>query len=201
MKTKNNDIKYLKDVKELLINIDMINGFVKKGNLAAPSIMRVVPRQIELLEKALESTETGIFFVRDSHPLNAREFKTYPSHCIKGTAETEIIDELKKFEPYAKEYLKNSTNLMFAPNMQSDLLILEKLKRVYLMGCLSEVCVLNGAIGLRNYFDELNKDVDVMVYADAIDTFNAPGHNSDEITSIALQQMESNGIKVLNKKI
>ena len=46
----NNDIEKLKRVRELLVTIDMVNGFVKEGSLAAPSIMRVVPRQVELLK-------------------------------------------------------------------------------------------------------------------------------------------------------
>ena len=77
------DIEKLMEARELLITIDMINGFVKEGRLAAPSIMRVVPRQIELLEEASKDDKTGIVFVRDSHPIDAVEFKTYGSHCIK----------------------------------------------------------------------------------------------------------------------
>ena len=200
MRVKENDIKYLKDAKELLINIDMVNGFVKEGVLAAPSIMRIVPRQIELLEEGLKREDTGIIFIRDSHSVDAEEFKTYPVHCVEGTYESELIDELKKFEPYALEYLKNSTNLVFVPKLQKDLLNLEKLEKIRLMGCLSEVCVLNGAIGLRNFFDEYNRHVEVMVHPDAIDTFDSLDHPADLVTENALKQMQSNGIKVLSKK-
>ena len=193
--------EYLESIKDLLINIDMVNGFIKEGNLASNSIMRIVPRQIELLNEAMKRDDTGIMFIRDSHPVNAQEFKTYPKHCIKGSSESLLIDELKKFEPYAFTYLKNSTNLIFAPGIQEDLLKFTNLERVKLMGCLSEVCVLNGAIGLRNYFDELNLDIDVMVYEDAIDTYSASFHDADIVTENALNQMRSNGIKVLSKKL
>lgn len=199
MKTYNNDIKYLKEVRELLINIDMLNGFCKKGTLAAPSIMRVVPRQIELLDEGLNNKDTGIIFIRDSHPKGAKEFKTFPEHCLEGTYESELIDELKNYEKYSITYLKNSTNLIFAPHIQSDLLELDKLERVKLMGCLAEVCVSNGAIGLRTFFDQNNKDVDVCVYEDAIDTFDAPNHNADIVRNQALVNMEANGIKVLRR--
>ena len=201
MKTYNQKIEYLKNVKDLLINIDMVNGFVKKGALAAPSIKRIIPRQIELLDEAIDSNETGIVFIRDSHPVDAVEFKTYAPHCLENTYESELIDELKKYEPFALEYLKNSTNLIFAPYIQEDLLKLEKLERVRLMGCLSEVCVLNGAIGLRDFFDQLNKNIDVFVHADAIDTFNTSGHDANIITEQALEQMKSNGVKILEKRM
>ena len=69
------------------------------------------------------------------------------------------------------------------------------------MGCLSEVCVKNGGITLRNYFDQFNKDVDIYVVADAIDTYDAPGHNAEEVTEQALNDMEANGIKILGRRV
>ena len=199
MREINNEIKYLNKIKELLITIDMVNGFVKEGPLAAPSIKRIVPRQIELLKEAKKRDDVEIAFVRDAHTPNAIEFNTYPKHCLKGSYESELIDELKEFEEDSVTYLKNSTNLIFVPKIQEDLLKLYSLQKVRLMGCLSEVCVLNGAIGLRTFFDEHNKNVEVMVHADAIDTYSTPSHDADEITEKALQDMESNGIKILRK--
>ena len=200
MRTFNNDIEKLTRVKELLITIDMVNGFVKEGALAAPSIMRIVPRQLELLEDAINDNNTGLIFIRDSHPLDAVEFKTYGKHCIEGTKETELIDEFKEYEPYALEYLKNSTNLIFALGFQQDLIRFYNLERIRLMGCLSDVCVENGAIGLRTFFDQINKDVKVCVHADAIDTFNAPGHNADMVNEDVIKKMQANGIKILGKR-
>ncbi|MBQ8219063.1 MAG: cysteine hydrolase [Bacilli bacterium] len=191
----------LQKIKELLIVIDMVNGFVKEGALAAPSIMRIVPRQIHLLDEALVNDDMGIVFIRDNHNEDAIEFKTYGPHCINDTFETELISELKKYEPYSYEYLKNSTNLIFAKGLQDDLLKLSNLEKIYLMGCLSDVCVLNGAIGLRTYFDELNKDIEILVYEDAIDTYNAPNHDADKVNEISLEQMKTNGIKILRRKM
>ena len=189
----------IRKARELLITIDMVNGFVKEGALAAPSIMRIVPRQIELLEEAMEK-DIGLIFVRDSHPENAIEFGTYGKHCLEGTSETEVIEELMPYVKKENTYFKNSTNLIFAPNLQNDLLEMDYLERIYLMGCLSEVCVENGAIGLRTFFDQLNKDIEICIYPDAIDTYNAPGHNADDINNEALKRMASNGIKVLEKR-
>ena len=138
MKTFNNDIEKLRKVRELLITVDMVNGFVKEGPLAAPSIMRIVPRQIELLEEASNDKNTGLIFIRDSHSEDATEFKTYPAHCIRGTYETEIIDELKKYEKYGVSYFKNSTNFMFAPGIQQDLLKLYNLEKVRLLDAYQE---------------------------------------------------------------
>lgn len=200
MRTVNNKIEYLRNVRELLINIDMVNGFVREGALAAPSIARVVPRQVELIKEALGSNEKGLAFVRDAHKANAVEFQNYPPHCLIGSRESALIDELKPYEKEALVYLKNSTNLIFAPHLQTDLLLLRNLERVYLTGCLSEVCVLHGALGLKTFFDQANKKIEVGVYPDAIDTFDAPNHNANMVTEEALKFMQNNGIKILSKK-
>ena len=194
-------MKNEKRIKELAINIDMINGFVKEGTLAAPSIMRVVERQQEILNEYMNDDEKGIIFIRDEHTKDAVEFKTFPEHCLKGSKESELIDELKEYYKGAYDFPKNSTNFVFAPGFQEQINRFENLETVTLMGCLSEVCVKNGGITLRNYFDQNNKNIDIYVQADAIDTYDAPGHNAEEVTAQALKDMESNGIKVLGRRI
>lgn len=197
MKTTNNRIEKLKEIKRLVIVVDMVKGFVVDGKLAAPSINRVVDKQIEILDEALKSEDAVIAFIRDCHTEDSVELKRYDTHCLANTEETQVIDKLKPFERFSLEYFKNSTNFIFAPGMQSDLLSFEKLQSVELIGCLSEVCVLNGAIGTRTFFDQHNKDTDVCVYEDSIDTFDTPGHNADEETKKAIALMKSNGIKIL----
>ncbi len=200
MKTINNKVEELKNIKRLVIVVDMVKGFVEEGKLAAPSINRIVDKQIELLDEAINSDDAAVAFIRDCHTENSAELKRYDAHCLKGTEESEVIDKLKPFQKFALEYFKNSTNFIFAPGMQSDLLSFEKLKSVELIGCLSEVCVENGAIGTRTFFDQYDRDIDVCVYEDMIDTFDAPGHNADEVTKNAIERMKANGIKILSLK-
>ena len=190
-----------KGIEELAINIDMVNGFVKKGALAAPSIMRVVPRQQEILDEYLKADNKAIMFIRDEHDEDSVEFKTFGPHCIKGSGEELVIDELFTYYENALDVNKNSTNFVFGNGFQEHIQRLKNLKRVLLMGCLSEVCVKNGVITLRNYFDQLNRDVDIYVAEDAIDTFDAPGHEAEEVTARAIEDMKANGIKVYGKKM
>ena len=188
-------------IKNLAINIDMINGFVKEGILSAPSIMRVVPRQKEILNEYLNDEEKGIIFIRDEHTKDAVEFKTFPEHCLKGSKESELIDELKEYYKDAYDFPKNSTNFVFAPGFQEQINKFKNLKTVILMGCLSEICVKNGGIALRNYFDQNNMNVDIYVAADAIDTYDVPAHIASEVTEQALNDMKANGIKVLGRRL
>ena len=75
------------------------------------------------------------------------------------------------------------------------------MKTVILMGCLSEICVKNGGIALRNYFDQNNMNVDIYLAADAIDTYDVPAHIASEVTEQALNDMKANGIKVLGRRL
>lgn len=200
MKTISKKIEDLKDIRRLVIVVDMLKGFVEEGKLAATNINRVVDNQIQILNEAIKNDNTGIAFVIDCHSKSSIELKRYEEHCLREAKEVEVIDRLKQFQRFSLEYFKNSTNFIFSPNMQRDLLYLERLKTVEIIGCLSEVCILNGAIGTRTFFDQYDKDIDVCVYEDAIDTFDAPFHNSDEITKLAIEHMKSNGIKIISLK-
>ena len=192
MKVKS--VEDYKKIKESLIVIDMVNGFVKEGVLAAPSIARVIPHQIKTIERFLNDSNKAVTFIRDSHCKGAVEFKTFPPHCLQGSKESELVDELKVYEDDALIYLKNSTNFVFAPGFIHDLDYMTNLEKVYLQGCLSEVCVKNGGITLRNFFDEHNMNVDVCFDEAGIDTYDAPGHNVDEINVRAFNDMEANGL-------
>ena len=189
----------LKEIKELLIVVDMVNGFVKEGSLAAPTIMRIVPRIKRLINYYLEKEYGGVAIVRDSHPANAVEFNVYGPHCIEQTKESELIDELKFAEKDALIYLKNSTNLVFAKGFMEDLNKMNNLEKIGFTGCLSEVCVENGAISTRNLLDEWNRNTEVGVYEDAIDTYDALSHNRDMVTKNALDRMKRNGVKIYRK--
>ena len=185
------------DCQELVIVIDMVNGFCKKGSLASPSVMRIVPRQLEVL-KECKDKGSQIIFIRDSHNKDAVEFKTFGKHCIENTKETEVIDELSEFNEC--EYLKNSTNFVFADGFMKDIDKLKKLKKVLLMGVLSDICVKNGGISLRTYFDQNNRDIEIGVLGDCCDTYNAAGHSANVINEKSFSDMEANGIVRIKRR-
>ena len=194
------DIEALNNIEELVFVIDMIKGFVESGALAAPSIKRIVPTQCKILEESKNNKNSKIVLVGDFHPENASEFNTFAPHSIENTDEAEIIDELKKFEVGSIKIKKNATSFIFVPGVQLLLHNTVKLKRVKFIGCLSEFCVKHGAIDAKKFFDQNNRNIDVCVYEDAIDTFDAEGHNADEITRTSIEEMKANGIKILRKE-
>ena len=72
------------------------------------------------------------------------------------------------------------------------------LKRVIIVGCCTDICIQNFAIALRNFFDELNMDIDIIVPKNAVETFHIPKvHEREENNERAYILMENTGIKLV----
>ncbi|MBQ8748916.1 MAG: cysteine hydrolase [Clostridia bacterium] len=193
-------LKNFKDVSRLFINIDMVNGFIKCGVMHDKNIAKIIKEQIELIERCKEEDDL-LVFVKEGHCENAIEFNKFPKHCIKGTEEAEIVDELLPFAKDAKVYQKNSTSAIFAKDFLTDVASMINLKEVVLMGCCTDICVLNLALPLANYFDEKNKQVNIVVPMNVVQTYDSPNHNKDEYNDIAFKLMRQAGIKVVENYI
>lgn len=188
----------LKDLKQLLIIVDMINGFVRKGKMSDSYIEHIIPEQLRLMKMFLENQQ-GIAFIKDNHELGCNEFKRYPEHCIIGTEEADLIDELKPFESNALVYPKNSTSAIFAPNFISDIELMKNLEEIVITGCCTDICDINLAIPLQNYFDQVNRNINIIIPINAVETYNAPNHNREEYNEIAFKMLKQSGIKLVKK--
>ena len=183
--------------KPIVFVVDMINGFAKEGALADKRIMEIVPDMQDLLN-CVESR----VFICDSHPENAREFMAYPQHCLEGSVESEVLDELK---PYVNGLvvMKNSTNAFFAPTMQEFIKNdLDKYNDFVIVGCCSDICVLTFALCLQTYFNEHQMlDKRIIVGKNMIETYHIDGvHDANYWNEVACSIMASNGIVVENVK-
>jgi len=187
-----------KNVERLLINIDMVNGFVYTGAMHDERIARIIEPQLELMKKC-NRDEDMVVFVREGHRENATEFDKFPKHCVKGTYEAEIVDGLKEVAKDSKIYEKNSTSAIFAKDFLNDITKMINLKEVILMGCCTDICVMNLAIPLMNYFDELNRNVKVIVPKNVVETYDAPTHNANDYNDMAFAFMEQAGIQVIDE--
>jgi len=115
------NIKNLKIYKEMLIIVDMVNGFVEEGALADTKIAEIIPRQIEIIKEAKQK-KALIVFVKDTHEENSTEHKRFggAKHCVIGTGEELVIDELKEYEECEDTVSieKNSTSYIEAPEFR-----------------------------------------------------------------------------------
>ncbi len=186
--------KQLEELRSLLIIVDMVNGFVKEGALADSNIQKIIPRQLELLKQYLNK-KSAVVFIKDTHEKESSEFKNFPPHCIKGTEEAELVDDLL---PYVKQGIsieKNSTSFMEAPDFRKLMEKTNHLKEISIVGCCTDICIANGAIALSNYLDQQNRNVDIIVHQDATATYDEE-HRQVYIDAAYLL-MEQKGIQLV----
>ena len=189
-------MKEMEGIEKLLINVDMVNGFVKKGAMADSYIQHIIPEHIKLMKKIKEDKE-AIAIIKDTHKENCREFNRYPVHCVEGTEEAQLVEELEQFEKDAFVYPKNSTSTIYAPNFIEDINKMVNLKEVIIIGCCTDICVLNLAIPLQNYFDQKDKDIKITIPKNAVETYNATHHKREEYNEIAFKLMAQAGINLV----
>lgn len=190
-------MKNLEEMKELLIVVDMVNGFCKEGSLADKRIMHIVPELKKLLEYYTKKEDALVAFIRDAHKKGCSEFNKFPEHCIDGEWESEIIDEFKPFVKDSVVYKKNSRSFMFAPNFITDLDKMKELRKVIVTGCCTDLCDLDGVLPMVNYFDQMNRDTQVIVPKNLVETYDAPYHNREEYNEMAFKLMKQEGIKLV----
>jgi nicotinamidase-related amidase len=179
-------------MREVLVVIDMINGFVNFGNLHDPSINKITPDIIKLIEKTKKSNQPIVSF-QDEHESDDKEFKKYPPHCIKGTPECELIPELKPYEKDMIIFKKNETDGMLMPKIKKFFKE-NSFDRVTLTGCCTDICVQEFALSLKGMFSQIERETQIVVPENCVATYDSPNHPAADCHRGALEVMQKTGI-------
>lgn len=182
--------------KEICVVVDMINGFINEGVLSDPSINQIVPETVKVVQSFLDNKNDVLSF-QDTHTMSSLEFEFYPPHCLKDTSESELIPELKPFESQMIKVEKDTTNGFFAPRFQTYLKENPDLESVTVVGCCTDICVLQFTQSLKTYTQTIGKKLDIKVVEKAVDTFDTPNHNKNSYHEKALNLMRNAGIQII----
>ena len=168
-----------------LIVVDTQNGFLREGNLASEDCLAALPAIQAEVERALAEGER-VFFTADTHEPDDLEFEIFPTHCVRGTHEAELVDELKGYldRDDCHVIAKRRYSALFETQLEG-LLHRFDIDEVRICGVCTDICVQHTAADLRN------RDIGVTVVAGATATFDAPGHDVDETHQFALGYMEN----------
>jgi nicotinamidase/pyrazinamidase len=167
----------------LLIVADAQEGFTRLGNLASPECTAAIPRIRRIVDEEL-AAGTPVILTKDSHEENDAEFKMFPPHCIVGTDEHELVEELRDVEPKAAAVIqKHRYSAFFHTDLHQVLDDLDP-DEVHICGFCTDICVLHTTADLRN------RDYEVVVRAEGCETFDGPGHDHDEVNRWALSHIE-----------
>jgi nicotinamidase-related amidase len=181
-----------------VVVIDMINGFAKKGALYSDRIEGIISYLTKVLSRFQGYHK--IFFV-DQHTEDSVEFLSYPAHCLKGTEESEIIEELMPFvQDNGIVIPKNSTNGFVSNGFSVWLEKYSRTKNFVILGDCTDICILQFALTIKAYFNERNTPSKVVVPVPGVETFHldATNHHADLMNVFALYNMKLNGIELVS---
>jgi len=181
-------------MEKILIVTDMINGFINEGAIADKAIGKITPEIVKHVEEHIKGGHKIIAFM-DCHNKDSVEFKAFPPHCIKGTSEADLIPELKPFADKMTLLEKNSTSGFMVKGFAD---LVGNAKEITITGCCTDICILNLAIPLKNYFNEQNKDVRVIVPKNSVATYHIDNvHDAEEFSEMAFKLMKQAGVEVV----
>ena len=97
---------------------------------------------------------------------------------------------------------KNSTNGAITPEFQKWLNSpnYQHIERIVVCGVCTDICVMQFCLTLKTLCNQANRPMEVLVPVNAVETYDAPGHNADLCGMMALQFMQQAGI-TLTKRI
>ena len=175
---------------DLLVVVDMVNGFCRKGNLASERCLALA----DPIKKLIDRTGLRPVFLCDKHAKDSEELKVFPEHCADNL-EINLVDELIDFaeKPDSVVY-KNSTNGFFS--FMKDIQIDKRTNCVIIVGVCTDICVLQFALTLKSFFHELNYPVEVAVLTELVDTFEGEAHDADLLNLVSLKILEENGVRL-----
>jgi len=178
----------------VLIVVDMINGFAKAGALYSPRVEALIPT-IEGLSRACSDRSIPQLAFMDSHPENSLEFLSYPPHCLEGTDESQLVEELQKANALML-IKKNSTNGFLEPEFQKWLEDHPKTDTFIVVGDCTDICIQQFAVTLKCSFNRINRSSRVIVPMNGVNTFDFGVHNGDLMHAVALMMMQGSGVEV-----
>jgi nicotinamidase/pyrazinamidase len=167
----------------VLIVTDAQEGFTRRGNLASPECTAAIPRILRIVEEEL-ADGTPVIFTKDSHVENDAEFRMFPPHCIVGTEEHDLVEELRGLEPSAAAVINKRRYSAFFDTGLDQVLKDLRPDEVHICGFCTDICVLHTTSDLRN------RDYEVVVQAEGCQTFDGPGHDHEEVNQWALSHIE-----------
>jgi nicotinamidase-related amidase len=194
-----------------VISIDVINGFCKSGPLASERVGRIARPVAELFERAYALGVRSFALTQDTHDPNTPEFAAYPPHCVRGTEESEAVDELKALPFFADVavFPKNSINSHLGTGLTAWVRERPQVDRFVVVGDCSDLCIYQAAMHLRLEANAENLARRVVVPADAVDTFDTPvsvarelgikAHDGDLHHALFLHHMAMNGVEVVKR--
>lgn len=183
--------------KTAMIVVDVVNGFIREGTMASPLVENIIPEVAKLMDKC-NKAEIPVVAFADCHKEDCSEFASFPPHCIENTSESELVDELKKVGGYFL-MKKNSTNGFHEKIFKQCLIQNPTTNTFIVVGDCTDICVMQFCLTLKTWYTQQNRNVDIYIPVNAVETYDAPSHDADFMNIAAYKLMKDSGIKFVKE--
>jgi nicotinamidase-related amidase len=201
-----------------LVLVDILKGFCDTGPLSSTRVREMVEPVRRLTAVCIERglPEQNLLFLHDAHPEYAAQFAAFPPHCVRGTAESEVVDELRPFWELqgVMRFRKNATNGLFGVNDANEVFhafLTDRFREGHctflVMGDCTDLCIYQNALGIRLLANERNADVRVLVSREHVRTYDLPvdaaeavgalPHDGDVMDQLFTYHMWLNGVEIV----
>ena len=183
--------------KTAMIVVDVVNGFIREGAMASPLVENIIPEVAKLMDKCNKS-EIPVVAFADCHKEDCSEFASFPPHCIENTSESELVDELKKVGGYFL-MKKNSTNGFHEKIFKQCLIQNPTTNTIIVVGDCTDICVMQFCLTLKTWYTQQNRNIEIYIPVNAVETYDAPGHDADFMNIAAYKLMKDSGKKFVKE--
>ncbi|PWU67101.1 cysteine hydrolase family protein [Gracilibacillus dipsosauri] len=165
--------------KRALINVDYTVDFIaSNGALTCGEPGQAIEAKITEITKSFMDQKDLTIFAVDVHeegdPYHP-ETNLFPPHNIRRTKGRDLYGSLKAVYEANKQqnhvYYIDKTRYSAFAGTNLELLLRERgIKELHLIGVCTDICILHTAV------DAYNKGFDMVIYQDAVASFNQAGH-------------------------
>jgi len=195
--------------KAAVLSQDMIKGFCTIGPLASPRINEIAGNIANFLKLSWNYGIHDILLFQDAHEPDAIEFDAYPPHCVRGTEEAEVVDEITSLPFYheMQVFEKNSISSGIQTGFNEWLTNHPNIDTFIIIGDCTDICIYQLAMHLRVSANASQIFRKIIVPANLVQTYDRPlstageeggfPHPGDLMQDIFLYHMALNAVEVV----
>jgi nicotinamidase-related amidase len=191
------------------ISVDITNGFCYTGALSSPRVADIVAPTRQLFVDLHRLGVRNFILTQDSHEPDAVEFAQWPAHCVRGTEESETVNEFKSL-PFFSEFIlfpKNSIQAAFNTGLPGWIEAHPEVDTFIVTGDCTDLCTYQLAMYLRLDANARQLSRRVLLPENCVQTYDIPvrtavenqlsAHPGDFIHLLFLYHMALNGVEVI----
>ncbi len=152
----------------VVIVSEMVKGFCEKGHAlyCGRAARGIIPNIQRLLQKEMAAGST-ILYVNDQHASDDEEFNLFPTHCVAGSDEIEVIPELSE---YPGEIIPKTRYSAFYATALDEKLAQLKPDKLIICGVCTDICI------MFTVADAMYRGYDIEIAVDCVTSFDEPAH-------------------------